>query len=416
MRTKTWIIVIVVILLLACIGAAIGLSCSKTHALDKELDYKVNSSLPSLSKYVSKLNTMYVPYDNSQLPLTVPMTWDEEEGGYMIDLNMDGNWVALVFDTGSSHMSAKGLNCQWKRCDDSGCTVTSCPKTSSYIPRGPQVSLNDKHSSLLEYGSQKSSVTHHIEPFSLFDLRVNCADLGRASNFKTLPEFMEKLFPLGAPVVTFGPTMLYNVFSIEGDTTSNIFGMAQNNDAESPAVLESFYTDKSKEIVWSIACYPKHAFFSLGPLRCYGTPKFIPLLQPSVFKRFVTTFYTVKLKDIVVGTKHVKKSSLPKFVVLDTGTSYTYCNKTLASGLREAGYQEGKTGVNLVLGSMVNHVTLHFEPAALANAFITDLPEIDTMFNDVPVLLMGIEQMFNFYFEYNLSQQMLGICELSSRP
>jgi hypothetical protein len=414
MHTKTVVIVVVVVLLLAAVGTVIGLSCSKSHALDRDLNYKAVNSLPSLSKYVSKLNTMYVPYDSNQLPLTVPLTWDEDEGGYMIHLNVEGNWIALVLDTGSSHLSAKGLNCQWKQCDDSGsCTITSCPKTSSYVPRGPQVSLNQQNSSLLEYGSQKSSVTHHVEPFSMFDLRVNCPDFSRAGTFSSVAEFMEKLFPLGAPVVAFGPTLLYNVYAIEGSTTSNIFGLAQNNSTDSPSVLEALLPSTESEKVWSLACKPMNAFFSLGALRCYGTPKFVPLLQPTSFKKFLTTFYIVKLKDIEVrGGKSVKKSHLPKFVVLDTGTTYTYCNKTLAQGMQEAGYNPGTSGVSVTLGSSVNSVSLHYEPSFLKNAFLTDLPNLDSMFNNVPVLLLGIEQMFNFYFEYNLTQQMLGICQL----
>jgi hypothetical protein len=415
MSSKTWLIVFIVILLLAVVGVTIGLTCSKSHALDKDLNYKAVSALPSLSKYVSKLNTMYVPYDNNHLPLTVPMTWDEEEGGYLIVLGIDNSWISLVFDSGSSHISAKGLNCEWKQCDDSGtCTVTSCPKTASYIPRGPQVALNQQNSSLLEYGSQKSSVTHHIEPFALFDLRLNCADFIRAGSFQSVQEFLAKMFPLGAPMVSFGPTLLYNVYSIEGTTTSNIFGLAQNNSYDSPSVLSALLPEKSKDRVWSLACKPQHAFFSLGALRCYGVPKFVALLQPAAFQKFLTTFYVVKLKDIaVVGGKSVRKSNLPKFVVLDTGTTYTYCNKTLAAGLQEAGYRSGTSSINLVLGSSINSVSLHYEPPALKNAFLTDLPDLDTMFNNVPVLLMGVEQMFNFYFEYNLTQQMLGICSLS---
>ena len=418
MSTKTVVIVVVVFLLLAVIGTAVGLSCSGSHALDKELDYKAVNALPSLSKYMSKINTMYKPYDNSQLPLTVPMIWDDDEGGYLITLNLDGNWIPLVFDTGSSHVSAKGLNCQWKQCPDSGgeCTVQSCPKTASYIPRGPQVAVNQQNNSLLEYGSQKSSVTHHVEPFALLDVRVNCADFLRAGNFRSVQEFMEKLFPSqlgGVPLVSFGPTVLYNIYAIEGTTTSNIFGLAQTNDS-SPAVLDAFFPNDKTEKVWSIACYPRHAFFSLGPLRCYGTPKFVPLLQPSAFKRFLTTFYVVKLKDIVVGNKSVKKSSLPKFVVLDTGTAFTYCNKALVSAMTDAGYKPGASSVNVVLGSSVSNVSLHYEPGALTNAFLSDLPQIDTMFNNIPVLLLGVEQMYNFYFEYNLSQQMLGISSLAT--
>lgn len=414
------IVVLVVVVLLALVGVVIGLTCSSSHALDKELNYKAVEKMPSLSNYVSKMNTMHKRYDNSQLPLTVPMTWDEDEGGYLITLNLDGHWIPLVFDTGSSHISAKGLQCQWKQCSDDGtCTVQSCPKTSSYVPRGPQVSVNRQTTSVLEYGSQKSSVTHHVEPFALFDLRVNCADFVRAGNFRTVQDFMEKLFPSqlgGAPLVSFGPTLLYNIYSIEGVTTSNIFGLAQNSEEDVPTVLDALFpaSTNQKEKVWSIACHPRHAFFSLGALRCGSeTPKFVPLLQPSAFKRFSTAFYVVKLKDIVInGSSSVKKSVLPRFVVLDTGTTYTYCSPELVDGMKEVGYKEGASTVNLVFGSAVNNVSLKYEPAALKNAFLSDLPEITTMFNKVPVLLLGIEQMFNFYFEYNLTQQMLGISPL----
>jgi hypothetical protein len=419
MSVKTWIIVLVVVLLLALVGVVVGFSCSSSHALDRDVEYKTNKALPSLSKYVSKLNTMYVPYDNSKLPLTVPMTWDNEEGGYMITIFVADTWVSLVFDSGSSHISAKGLNCQWKQCDDGGhCTVSSCPKTSSFVPRGPQVSLNKKNSSLLEYGSQKSSVTHHVETFSLLDLRPNCADFIRAGNFKTVQQFLETLFPLGVDTVSFGPTLLYNIYSIEGSTTSNIFGIAQDNENKDQSVLAAFFPPSADQPrVWSIACKSSHALFSLGPLRCYGEPKFIPLLLPSAFKKFLTVFYTVRLRDVVVVNggvkKSVKRSALPKFVVLDTGTTYTYCNKSLERGLAAAGYKRPTSEVQLVLGSSVNEVTLNYKPAALQNAFLTDLPDLDTMFSNIPVLLMGVEQMFNYYFEYNLTTQMLGIADIS---
>jgi len=419
MSAKTWSIVLMVVLLLVVVGALIGFSCSPSHRLDKDLNYKAQKALPSLSKFASQLNTEYVP-SNDALPLTVPMTWDEDEGGYMIIIRVSNEWVDLVFDSGSSHISAKGLNCQWKQCDDSGnCTLSSCPKTSAFIPRGPQVSLNKQASSLLEYGSQKSSVTHHIETFSLLDLHPNCADFMRAGNFQTVPEFLEKLYPLGAPTVTFGPTLLYNIYQLEGSTTSNIFGVAQDNEGHRESVLDAFFPDSLKvQKVWSLACKPSHALFSLGPLRCYGTPNFVPLLLPSAFKKFLTIFYTVRLREVRVvngsQSKSVKKSALPKFVVLDTGTTYTYCNSALASGLAAAGYNRPSSSVELILGSGVNNVTLRYSPDRLQNAFLTDLPEIDTMFSNVPVLLLGIEQMFHFYFEYNLSTQMLGFLDISA--
>lgn len=418
MSSKTWVIVIVVVLLLAVIGTVIGLSVSTSHAIDRELNYKAATAFPPLSTFASKLNTMYKPYDNSQLPLTVPMSWDEEEGAYMISIAIDGSWIELVFDSGSSHISAKGLNCQWKQCDDSGsCTVQSCPKTSSFVPRGPQVSLNKQSSTLLEYGSQKNEVTHHVEVFSLLDLHPNCADFIRAGNFQSVQEFLKQLYSTPVPVVDFGPTLLYNIFSIEGSTTSNIFGTAQDNEGKEQSVLDAFFPkdgDRAHARVWSLACKPTHGLFSLGQLRCYGTPKFVPLLVPSVFKKFLTLFYTVKLRDIYVlkdGQK-IRVKSPPKFMVLDTGTTFTYCNKSLGANMIRAGYTKGATGVELVLGSALNTVTMRYNPDQLKNAFLTELENLDSMFNNTPVLLLGVEQMFHFYFEYNLSEQMLGICPI----
>lgn len=420
MSLKTWTIVIIVIILLSILGAVLGLACTSSHAIDRDIAYKANTSFPPLSKFVSKLNTMYIPYDNNQLPLTVPMTWDEEEGGYMITISIGGSWIELVFDSGSSHISAKGMDCVWKQCDDNlNCTLTSCPKTSSFVPRGPQVSVNKQNISLLEYGSQKSEVTHHVETFSMLNLRPNCADFIRVGNFTTVQEFLQNLYPAGTPMSEFGPTLLFNIFSIEGSTTSNIFGIAQDNEGKKQSVLDAFFPDDGKHArVWSIACKPSHALFSLGALRCYGTPKFVPLLLPSSFKKFLTLFYTVKLRDIVVVNgaekKNVRSNALPKFVVLDTGTTFTYCNNSLINGLAKAGYTKDKSGIDLVLGSALNSVTLHYDPPQLKNAFSTELPDLDVMFNNTPVLLLGVEQMFNFYFEYNLTEQMLGICNIST--
>jgi hypothetical protein len=419
MSAKTWSIVLVVLLLLLLVGLVIGLSCSPSHRLDSDLNYKAQKALPSLSKFASELNSKYSPSDDP-LPLTVPMSWDDDEGGYMVIINVSNAWVELVFDSGSSHISAKGLNCQWKQCDDSGnCTLSSCPKTSAFIPRGPQVSLNKQSSSLLEYGSQKSSVTHHVESFSLLNLHPNCADFMRAGNFKTVPEFLEKLYPLGASTVTFGPTLLYNIYLLEGSTTSNIFGVAQDNEPHNQSLLDAFFPPSSNlPKIWSITCRPSHALFSLGPLRCYGTPKFVPLLFPSAFKKFLTIFYIVRLREVRVingsEKKSVKKSVVPKFVVLDTGTTYTYCNSALAAGLTAAGYNRPTSHVELVFGSSVNNLTLHYKPQMLQNAFLTDLTELDSMFGNVPILLMGVEQMFHFYFEYNLTTQMLGIVDISA--
>lgn len=416
--SRTWIIVVSVTVFLALLTVILVLACSKSHAVDRDLDYVINTNLPPLSKFVSKLNTMYVPYDNSQTPLTVPLTWDADEGGYMITIHIAGNWIPLVFDTGSSHISAKGLNCQWRQCNTQGtCTVTSCPTTSSYVPRGPQVSMNNLHSTLLEYGSQKSKVTHHIESFSLLDLRPNCADFVRAGNFKTVQEFLQLLYPTGVNKVDFGPTLLFNIYSIEGSTTSNIFGLAQDNEPNRQSVLDAFFPDDGiHPRVWSIACQPEHGVFALGALRCYGPPQFVPLLVPSGFQKFLTLFYTVKLHRITVITggtrKSVRAAALPKFVVLDTGTTYTYCNSALVQGLQKAGYVKGQSSVHLALGSAVNNVTLEYAPSQLHNAFLTDLQDLDNMFNGTPVLLLGIEQMFHFYFEYNLTTQMLGICKL----
>jgi len=423
MSVRTALLVVFVVLLVAALGVVLGVTCSKSHAIDKDLDYKAVKTFPPLSNFVSSLNTLYDPYSNSNTPLVVPMTWDEDEGAYMITLSINGMWIPLVFDSGSSHISAKGLQCQWKQCDNNNnCTITSCPKTEAYIPRGPQVSLNLATKSTLEYGSQKSHVTHHLEPFALFDTRPNCADLARLgpSGFQHVSQYMNELYPTGAPLVTFGPTLLYSIYSIEGTTTSNIFGMAQDSDSAQPAVLDALFPklkskvdDAAANQVWSITCYPSHCMFALGALRCGPAPvKFVPLLRPAEFKKFLTLFYTVKLHSVLVNNKKVKSAALPKFVILDTGTTYTYCSQTFKDGLTKAGYKPGQTSVTLVLGNSLNTVSLQYKPSQLQNAFVTELSDMESMFNQTPVLLLGIEQMFYFYWEYNLREQMLGVAPL----
>lgn len=57
------------------------------------------------------------------------LVWDKREGGYMIHVQLGHNTVPMVFDSGSSILSAKSAHCTWQQCDD--CDVSSCPCEAS---------------------------------------------------------------------------------------------------------------------------------------------------------------------------------------------------------------------------------------------------------------------------------------------
>ena len=57
------------------------------------------------------------------------LDWDKAEGGYMINVRLGGNVIPMVFDSGSSILSAKGPQCTWQECDD--CDVSNCPCAAS---------------------------------------------------------------------------------------------------------------------------------------------------------------------------------------------------------------------------------------------------------------------------------------------
>jgi hypothetical protein len=394
------------------------------------------SKISTLSRHIKNLESL-APFRNGD-PLVIPIFWDKEEGAFMLEIKVGRNWVTLVVDTGSSHMSAKGLNCKWKQCNGDICKEMECPcneklrfeqcNNTKFEPSGPQIAidLNGDGSvtseSKLMYGSQQSLVTHYWEPFEIYQLHLNCEQIVMKSDFDHSRQILEELHPNGLPLLKFGPTIVHLIHEIEGSTTSNIFGLARGTESGDTVLLNSIFGKLAP--VWSMFTLAERSgFIAFGSLRCFGEPTYVPLVLPEEFEYFLTKFYIVPVVAVYVDDKKIPESGTPRFLITDTGTTNSYGSSRFGKSLELASWKEGKSTISFVIGDNINNYVLKYTPEDykdpeghyLSTINLTKtrtLENFDQIFKGVNVFLMGARLMNNIYWEYDLLNNRLGIIQL----
>lgn len=378
-----------------------------------------------------------------KMPPVAPMWWDKEEGAFMIQLIVGAGLVELVVDTGSSQLSAKGNGCMWTNCDSSDgnevCETQACPCGTLpdgskrkectqfyYRPIGRALSPGQEGAGTktrLTYGSQEDSVSHYMDRIAIPHVSVPCDAL---SVTVPTPNTMKP-----GPPLEIGEVVVHRVHHIQGESSSNLFGLAcppldeskRSTEQGKSVVLEKLY--KANPIVWSIVLRPRGGWWAMGALPCFDRVAYMPLQTPSSFHQYVTQFYVLKVVRFEVGpTKDsmlpVSSAKTPRYCVIDTGTTYTYGPLAFGAALDKLGYDERSWFVRLTLGDALHPVSILYSPKQMAdpefpNSSVLQVSEGRTLgnFDDIfpknDVLLLGAYMMCNCYWEFDIARRRVGV-------
>lgn len=382
------------------------------------------------------------------MPPVAPMWWDRDEGAFMIQLIVGAGPVELVVDTGSSQLSAKGNGCMWTNCETNGageevCNTLACPcgtlpdgskrKECSqfyYRPVGRALSPGQDGAGTktrLTYGSQEDSVSHYMDRIAIPQMSVPCDSL---ATIVPTPNMAQH-----GPPLEVGEVVVHRVHHIQGESSSNLFGLAcppldekkRSTEQGSTVVLEKLYG--SRPVVWSMVLRPQGGWWAMGSLPCFEQVAYMPLQSPASFHQYVTQFYILKVVRFEVGPTMdrllpVSRSKTPQYCVIDTGTTYTYGPLSLGAALDKIGYDERSWFVRLTLGDALHPVSILYSPSQMADPDMEGssvlqvsegrtLGNFDEIFPKNNVLLLGAYMMCNCYWEFDVAQRRVGVQPLA---
>lgn len=368
-----------------------------------------------------------------------PMRWDDGEGAYMAMLVVGHGVVELVLDTGSSQLSVKGEGCRWRTCDtDGGCEETSCPcgegrgdcRDYYYRPAGYRVEPGEAGAGIntvMTYGSQVDTIEHYMDTIHVpvTPGMMTCAGLFSPP----IPDEFDMLGTTPPRSKDYKQAIVHRVKRIDGTSSSNLLGLSRPNKGSvehgSRVLLDTLVGSMK---TWSIVLYPQGGWLAFDRMPCFPPPHYIPIIQPSAFNGFLTSFYIVNISEILVGDtedsmRPVKHA--PQYGVIDTGTTFTYGSPHLGRQLDEAGYREPGSWVQLKLGSRQAPLTLTYSPSHLRDPDSRSqnviqawpgrtLDDFDRIFQPKRggVLLLGALMMRGMYWEFDLAHKRIGISDL----
>jgi hypothetical protein len=370
----------------------------------------------------------------------IPLRWDPQALVYMVTLQVGANTVDAAFDTGSALFVVATSAC-------SSCTgalydpAASKASLALYDPRGAKNTLCQ---SVIAYGSQTDTITMFRDT-----LTFARKSLAQPSVLCTTKSPSVALRVAGA-----GPTFVVDAFPVAGVTNNtgssslNIFGMSSvlsvsrlgkyyllpscqlsTQPADESAMLQAVAgylanTAPNVDMVWSMALDESGGFFLFSALRlpcldvCYT-----PLVQSlptanSELSRSPRRYYVVRVARWVVTSNGVTRAlpGAPAQLVVDTGT--TNCMLPAAAAAVMSGLSGGDVAV-LTLASAPSTTcapTLTFTAASTTfgaagipvfSAMPDDLSQ--TFSSDGSVGILGATAMRGLYFEFNLTQQRLGV-------
>lgn len=306
-----------------------------------------------------------------------PLEYDRDEGAYMLRVGIGRGLVSCVMDSGSAHLTVKGSECSWSNCYESErearrqiqhvrggsirrgkhgkfCIERTCPcgrdsngrwlsdcRDHSYTPSvSARVLRGSGLNTTLSYGSQTNSVQHFEEQVCVMDVRGQENTLGKSM-------------------------VVYQIFKVDGDTSSNILGMTVTLDRSRDSFLDAFPCRR-----WSCVLHSRNPTLVLNvnddeiPAHALRIPFVNLRAEPELqgLSKSDVFFYTCRLRAIGLssgsGTPKWWRAAevgegdplFPNFVVFDTGTTNSYADAVLGPELRRRlGWRE------------VSSETLHFE-------------------------------------------------------
>lgn len=359
-----------------------------------------------------------------------PLTWDEDEGAWMITMQLGKSSVELVLDSGSGQISAKGNQCKFTTCEGDTCITQKCPcgknsngrarkncSAHSYTPSGQRLDPGQDGAGLdtvLSFGTQDNSVIHYKETVSLEMASLSCSD------FSTPPQTA-----LATHMVTFPEDIVVHlIHAIKGTSSSNICGISRPTRTGVPVIM-SYMLAGAPEHTWSVILHKRGGWFAIGALSECFAPEYCPLLWPPAFSNFNTRFYVVRLKSLQVSRsgdapfRTLSAKDTPEFLVLDTGTTCSYAPPELGAKLRAIDWREQHSSMRLVLENGVqltyNNQDLQDPDDPLRSVFNCDphttLEDFDSIFA-VPTILFGAVMMRGMYWEYDLDRERVGIARV----
>lgn len=322
----------------------------------------------------------------------------------MITALIGGNNVDFVLDTGSSDLAAKGPGCVWERCDGKGCESKTCPcgrdvygnpKKSCDVYTGTGVAAGEY---VVEYGSQTNTVRPFNDDLTLLMSDWSC-DVPTPSHPKT-------------QTIRY-PVIIHQVTRIDGTSTSNLFGLAR------PPHRTSFLYAISHP-VWSLTLFQRYGYFTQGRVLCYPPLGYTPLLSPSEFRNYATHFYLVGVDAILVGPHLDALTSVtpaPKYLLLDTGTTYTYMRTNVGKSMRASGFRCGRSYLQIVLqGGLRLTYTPHdlLDPYDTKQCILQFEDTFDLLFSEnMNVCLFGVLQMIGMNWEFDINRHRLGLSPIT---
>lgn len=441
MKTQTSILIILFIFAITYILCVISnQNTERSHNWDTRFEkIQFNSTHRNLQHIFRNSRNRFSINSGRPNVLVAPLFWDVVEGAYMITLRVGKSDVEFVLDTGSSQLSAKGTGCLWENCTGDTCTTIACPcgfntkdgkpredcRKHYYIPTGKALKPGEQGagtSTKLKYGSQEDTVAHFDDTVALKQYTITCEQLQiQPVNIDTNNYSNNDVYH------SLGNIVVHRVSKIEGSSSSNLLGLSQPPDIVAPesgqVVIDKLFGGRKSQ--WNLILRPTGGWWTLGPpAPCFKNVKYVPLVNPSEFNLFLTKFYIIPIRSISVsvGTtmRKISKTQMPKYCLVDTGTTLTYGSTRLGHAMMEAGWQENVSLFEIEFGNKEQHITVTYSAAQLADPENPQfsviqveqgrtLDDFDSIFPKDSCLLFGILMMQNMMWCFDLANNRMGI-------
>lgn len=345
------------------------------------------------------------------------------KGAFMLSLDIEGQTVRGVLDSGSSSLVLNGVECQ-------GC-VADFGALSHTIPMR---SSEDKSKYVLNYGSQSVVAVRKkkdvVVPKSVKFHSFAWDSLFRVKTSSKLLNSLCKPTPLPLSSVD-----TYVATTMSGPTRMNIVGIVPKRSVTSSDFVNCLSDHVSSlatsSSAWSVMFGPRSGVYGVGepmtiPKGCGS--KTLPIVVPKQLHGAHTSFVTLRIVDILVDEAKEfssarsifsKPSPSDVFLLLDTGTTCVYTSSNLKGPLAAAGVRGSVFDTRHILIRLDGGVDLPLHPedyllnGRTESFLMTDTQIVDSIFQGMTGILFGCVGMMGHHWEVNETE---GTVRLTSAP